>query len=158
GRVHGTDEGRSGVRGGPRGRLALGWECGMSAVTAPSRVAAPSRGRVTFPRVLRSEWIKLWSLRSTIYTMLGAVVALVALGLVLTGVTASRWSTMSLHDRQTLNSTALSIGGFWLTMYIVGVLGVLVIGGEYATGMIRASLSAVPKRLPVLWAKALVFS
>jgi ABC-type transport system involved in multi-copper enzyme maturation permease subunit len=39
----------------------------------------------------------------------------------------------------------------------IGVLGVLVINAEYSTGMIRATLSAVPKRLPVLWGKAVVF-
>jgi ABC-type transport system involved in multi-copper enzyme maturation permease subunit len=45
----------------------------------------------------------------------------------------------------------------FLAQLAIGVLGVLVITGEYATGMIRASLSSVPKRLPVLWAKAMVF-
>ena len=45
-----------------------------------------------------------------------------------------------------------------LSQLAIGVLGVLVITGEYSTGMIRASLTAVPKRLPVLWAKLGVFA
>jgi ABC-2 type transport system permease protein len=40
----------------------------------------------------------------------------------------------------------------------IAVLGVLVISGEYSTGMIRSSLIAVPKRLPVLWAKIAVYA
>jgi ABC-type transport system involved in multi-copper enzyme maturation permease subunit len=52
----------------------------------------------------------------------------------------------------------VSLAGVHLAQIIIGVLGVLVISGEYATGMIRSSLTAVPKRLPVLWGKAIVLS
>jgi len=57
-----------------------------------------------------------------------------------------------------LDPAAISLSGVQLAQIAVGVLGVLLISGEYATGMIRASLTAVPKRLPVLWAKLGVFA
>jgi ABC-type transport system involved in multi-copper enzyme maturation permease subunit len=52
----------------------------------------------------------------------------------------------------------VSLRGVYLAQLAIGVLGVLMITGEYSTGMIRATLSAVPRRLPVLWAKAFVFA
>jgi ABC-2 type transport system permease protein len=51
-----------------------------------------------------------------------------------------------------------AVGGWHLAQLAIGVLGVLVISGEYTTGMIRSSLLAVPRRLPVVWAKLIVFA
>ena len=56
------------------------------------------------------------------------------------------------------DASLVSLRGVYLAQLPIGVLGVLMIAGEYGTGMIRATLSAVPRRLPVLWAKALVFA
>ena len=64
---------------------------------------------------------------------------------------------MSPNDRRTFNPVDVSIAGFHFAQLALGVLGVLVISGEYSTGMIRSSFAAVPKRLPVLWAKLLMF-
>lgn len=122
-----------------------------------STMTIDAGGRVTPARVVHSEWVKLRTLRSTGFTLVAAVVSVIGLGLVLTGVTANRWPHMSTADRAGLNPTQLSIGGYYLALFVIGVLGVLVISGEYSTGMIRATLSAVPRRLPVLWAKAAVF-
>ncbi|MDX6332331.1 MAG: type transport system permease protein [Streptomycetaceae bacterium] len=116
----------------------------------------PARGRVTQGHVIHSEWIKLRTLRSTGYTFLAAVVALIGFGLLFSAVTANRWST--LPPDEVGNPALISLRGYFLAQLAIGVLGVLVISGEYATGMIRATLAAVPKRLPVLWAKALVFT
>ncbi|WP_329129129.1 ABC transporter permease subunit [Streptomyces sp. NBC_01476] len=124
---------------------------------APARPAAP-RARVTQARVLHSEWIKLRTLRSTFYTLIAAVVALIGFGALFCAVTANRWPHMSVHERADFNPALTSLRGFFLAQLAVGVLGVLVITGEYATGMIRATLSAVPRRLPVLWAKAALYS
>ncbi|WP_433893115.1 ABC transporter permease [Streptomyces sp. CA-111067] len=129
----------------------------MSTLTAsaPAAGAAPAiRGRVTQRRVLHSEWIKLRSLRSTFYTLLTAVVMMIGFGLLFCAVNAHNWPTMSAHDRADFEPALTSVRGYIVAQLAVGVLGVLVVSGEYATGMIRATLAAVPLRLPVLWAKA----
>jgi ABC-type transport system involved in multi-copper enzyme maturation permease subunit len=51
----------------------------------------------------------------------------------------------------------VSLAGTNLAQFAVGVLGVLLVSGEFATGSIRVTLAAVPNRLPVLWGKAVVF-
>ena len=114
--------------------------------------------KVTQARVVRSEWTKFRSLRSTNITLLVSVVLTVGLGALISAVTASHWATASPGDRAGFNAVVTSLNGVNISQLAVGVLGVLLISGEYATGMIRASLTAVPKRLPVLWAKLGVFA
>ncbi|MFJ9901048.1 ABC transporter permease subunit [Streptomyces sp. NPDC091280] len=128
----------------------------MTTVTA-TVIPETERGELTQLKVIHSEWIKLRSLRSTLFTLLAAVVSMIGLGYVFSYFTGNHWSHLSAADRLSFDPTLTSLRGFWLAQLAVGVLGVLVVSGEYATGMIRASLSAVPRRLPVLWAKALVF-
>ena len=108
--------------------------------------------------MLRSEWTKLWSLRSTRWSLLFAVISMAGLGVLIAAVTMSRWSHLSPGDRASFDSIDRSLGGYHLAQLAIGVLGVLVISGEYSTGMIRSSLMAVPRRLPVLWAKIAVFA
>jgi len=120
--------------------------------------AAGSRVGVTFPRVLRSEWTKLASLRSTRWSLLLGVASMILLALLISLAQMGRWDRLSPHDRATFDSINTAVGGYHIAQLAIGVLGVLVISGEYSTGMIRSSLMAVPRRLPVLWAKALVFS
>jgi ABC-2 type transport system permease protein len=114
-------------------------------------------GRVTQMRVARSEWTKFRSLRSTRYTLLAGVAATIAFAIIPALINAHRWSTMSVQDKLTFNPLETSLIGVGVAQLAIGVLGVLVITGEYSTGMIRATFCAVPKRLPVLWAKAGVF-
>lgn len=118
---------------------------------------AAGAGRVTFPRVVASEWVKLRSLRSTYFTLLAALVFLIGFGLLITSVTANRWPRMRLEERLNFNAANDSLNGFFLAQLAVGVLGVLIVTGEYATGSIRATMSAAPRRLGVLWAKTLVY-
>lgn len=126
-------------------------------VLAPVSATADAQGRVTQARVVRSEWTKLWSLRSTRWSLLAAVVAMAGLGIGIAAVQMSRWSSMSAADRATYSSIDNGVGGYHLAQLAIGVLGVLVISGEYSTGMIRSSLMAAPRRLPVLWAKLGVY-
>src|SRR5205807_8249602 len=72
-------------------------------------------------------------------------------------VTSSHWGTMSAHERADRHPLDIALAGVNLSQLAIAVLGVLVLTGEYSTGMIRASFTAVPKRLPVLWAKTAVF-
>ena len=132
----------------------------MTATTLPTISSLPKRslaGRVTQRRVALSEWTKLFSLRSTRYTLLAGIAATIAFAVVPALINASRWSTMSAHDKATFNPLESSLIGVNLAQLALGALGVLVISGEYSTGMIRSTFAAVPKRLPVLWAKAGVF-
>jgi hypothetical protein len=108
--------------------------------------------------VLRSEWVKFWSLRSSYITLAGTVLGMIGFGVLFSAVTANRWPVMEAAQRLRFEPTGVSLRGFELAQLIIGVLGVLLVTGEYGTGMIRASMSAAPKRLPVVWAKAIVFT
>ena len=135
----------------------------MSALASPESTTQPTRarsdpGRVTLPHVLRSEWTKLWTLRSTRWSMLVSFIAMAGLGPLIAAVQMSRWSQLQPHDRLNYDAINTGVGGYHLAQLAIGVLGVLVISGEYSTGMIRSSLMAVPRRLPVLWAKLAVYA
>ena len=108
--------------------------------------------------VIRSEWTKLRSLRSTVYSLLAAFVIVVGLGILISVARASHLDRESLQDRLTFDATATSLSGTFLAQLAIGVLGVMLMTGEYATGMNRATFAAVPRRLPVLWAKAIVYA
>lgn len=99
-------------------------------------------------RAMRSEWIKLRSLRSTVITLIVAFVIMIGIGLI-----GANQKTLNFP----FDPTATALRGYTFAQLAVGVLGVLVITGEYATGMIRATLTAVPTRGTVLLAKSLVF-
>jgi ABC-type transport system involved in multi-copper enzyme maturation permease subunit len=131
----------------------------LSEQLAPETTPAGYPGmKVRQTRVIRSEWTKFRSLPSTNITLLISVVLTVGLGALISAVTASNWSGSSVSDRANFNAVATSLSGVTISELAVGVLGVLLMSGEYSTGMIRASLTAVPKRLPVLWAKITVFA
>ena len=112
---------------------------------------------VTQARVIASEWVKLRTLRSTVWTLLVALLLLIGLGLIICAATNANWDRNSPAERATFQPVTASLAGTYLAQLAVGVLGALVITGEYSTGMIRSSLAAVPRRLPVLWAKLIVF-
>jgi ABC-2 type transport system permease protein len=117
-----------------------------------------ARGRVTQSKLLRSEWTKLWSLRSTRWSLLAAFVAMGAGGSVSAALSMSQWSQLSAHERAAFDSVDTAVIGLNPAQLAIGVLGVLVMSGEYSTGTIHASLLAAPRRLPVLWAKLGVFA
>ena len=134
----------------------------MSAVLAPAvTTPAAARGpalRVTQGRVLLSEFTKFRSLRSTMWTLLAAVVLMIGLGALFSAVNASQYHTFNALQRAAFNPVTTSLNGVMFAVVAFGVLGVLLMGGECSTGMIRSSLTAVPRRLPVLWGKLAVFA
>jgi ABC-2 type transport system permease protein len=119
---------------------------------------ALERSHLTFGGAVRSEWIKLVTLRSTMWCY--AIMVLVSIGLgFLLAATVSNVTgggQMSAADQQAiwLQTATLGIG---FTQLVSVVLGALVITGEYGTGMIRSTFAAVPARVPALVAKGLVF-
>ena len=133
----------------------------MSAVLtsepASARAADPVL-KVTQARVLVSEFTKFRTVRSTVWTLLVAVVLMIGISALFSAVTASQYHTFSPADRATFNPVSISLSGMMFAVVAFGVLGVLMISGEYSTGMIRSSLTAVPRRLPVLWGKLAVFA
>jgi ABC-2 type transport system permease protein len=131
----------------------------MSSQAAAITIPYPtSRRRVTQARVFLSEWTKLRSLRSTRYALLATTALTIGFGILASAITASRWSTMTLAEKANFNPLSTSLLGVRFGVLAIGVLGVLLITGEYATGMVRSTFAAVPKRLPVLWAKVGVYS
>jgi hypothetical protein len=115
-------------------------------------------GRVTQLRVALSEWTKLRSLRSTRWSLLAAVLLTILFPVLFAALTSSHWGSMSPHERADRHPLDIALAGVNVSQLAIAVLGVLVITGEYSTGMIRASFTAVPRRLPVLWAKTGVFA
>jgi ABC-type transport system involved in multi-copper enzyme maturation permease subunit len=131
----------------------------MSSFVAPVTVPRLEHvGRVTQLRVAVSEWTKLHSLRSTRWSLLIATILTIGFPALFAAITSSHWGSMSPHDRADRHPIDIAQAGINVSQLAIVVLGVLVITGEYSTGMIRASMTAVPKRLPVLWAKLGVFA
>jgi ABC-2 type transport system permease protein len=128
-----------------------------ASATLERRVARP-RAKVTQLGVFRSEWTKLYSLRSTRYSLLATAVLTIGFGIIASAANVSRWSSLSAVDKASFNPLSTSLLGVRFGVLAIGVLGVLLITGEYATGMIRSTMTAVPKRLPVLWAKSGVYA
>jgi ABC-2 type transport system permease protein len=111
--------------------------------------------RLTFPRVVKSEWIKFRTLRSTIWTLAITLALMVGVVALLSAIGASQSD-----GRETGNGSSIVVltAATALAQLAVTILGVLVITGEYSTGMIRSTLAAVPRRLPALWAKGVVLA
>ena len=134
-----------------------------SAIVAesPTFERSPGAGSVqpvSQSRVIKSEWIKFSTLRSTWITLILSVIGTIGVGALASWGTNSRWSHMDPGEIAHFSAVSRSLFGVNLAQLAVVVLGVLIISGEYATGMIRATLSAAPKRLPVLWGKLTVLS
>jgi len=114
--------------------------------------AYPRPQKVTQARVLRSEWTKLRTQPSVRWALLSAVILVIGFGVgysLLRAARPPRGAAAAAFD-----PASVSLAGVQLAQIAAGVLGVLLITSEYATGLIRATFTAVPRRLPVLWGKA----
>jgi hypothetical protein len=107
-----------------------------------------------FRSAARMEWLKLRSVRSTGWVLL--VFAAGMIGLAILVMIHQHWATMSAPDRASFDPTELSFAGLSIGQLALGVLGALVITTEFSSGMIRATLAAVPRRSLLLAAKAAV--
>src|SRR6478735_6699922 len=147
-------------------------ESNAAATPAPAAVTMPEAPRhlatlaVTQRRVIRSEWIKLRSVRSWIIMSAAAAVLMVAFGALAASVASGAVTPTNPNGGggggrgpfASLDPTGISLAGLTLAQLILGILGVLIVSNEYANGMIRNTFAAVPRRLPVLWAKVLVLA
>lgn len=108
-----------------------------------------------FTDVLSAEWTKVRSVRSSWWCLLTVLAGTVALGIVITASVAARWPSMTAAERAGFDPTFKSLSGLFVAQLAVGVLGILVITSEYASGTIRSTFAAVPRRREVLAAKIL---
>jgi ABC-2 type transport system permease protein len=131
-----------------------------------TQIAAAPRtthsGTVAVPAVLvavmRSEWTKLRTVRSTIWALICTVVSLIGIGTLLTALEVSRWDHRSASDIAGFDPLLYSFGGVNLAQLSIGVLGVLVMTSEYGTGAIKLTITATPQRRLLLTAKVATFS
>ena len=108
-----------------------------------------------FAGVLRSEARKLGTVRSTAWALLAVVAFNVITAALLGGLLPGH---LSAHQKAAIDSVRVSLGDLHLSQVAAGLLGVLAVTGEYGSGMIRATLAAVPQRRLLLAAKALVLT
>ena len=120
----------------------------------PKRLQRPQTSRPIVVDVVRSEWIKLRSVRSTYWTLLVVPVAMIGLGVLF----ASRFDHLSPSARVTANPASYSLSGFFLAQLAIGSLGVLIMTNEYSSGGIRATFAAVPQRITLLHGKIIVLT
>jgi ABC-2 type transport system permease protein len=128
--------------------------------TSAVRLAAlpPAAGRAGLRGAIASEFTKLRSVRSTYWTL--AALLVVSIGI---GAAISAGSAADLHsnpgDKAGFDATQTSLFAFFeLGQLIIAVLGAMTITSEYSTGMIRTSLTAMPRRGAVYAAKVIVFT
>lgn len=134
---------------------------------SPISMATPRRAgqfaslAVTERRVLRSEWLKLWSVRSTVIGFAASALTLIVLGALFSMFAEGETQQAGADGGPpgaSGDSVTTSLGGMLLVQIIVAVIGVLFVSSEYASGMIRATLAAVPSRMSILRAKAIVIA
>jgi hypothetical protein len=106
---------------------------------------------------IASEWTKLRSVRSTMWALLATVGITIGLACLFCAAYVARYDRLGPREIRSIDPTVLSLRGLFLGVLALGVLGVLVMTSEYATGMIRATLTAVPQRRTLLAAKTIVF-
>lgn len=106
--------------------------------------------KITFPRVIKFEWIKLISLRSTWITLIAVFALVIGFGII-AAATAGEQS----FNTGVAGAVARVLSGDNIAVLVLAVLGVMIGGREFSSGMIRTTLAVVPKRLPTLWAKLL---
>ncbi|MFH9952644.1 ABC transporter permease [Streptomyces roseolus] len=108
------------------------------------------------PAVLQSEWTKIRTVSSTVWTLASALIVTVAMSAALSAVLNSTFDELSELERATFDPTFVSFSGMVLGQLAMVVFGVLVVGTEYSSGMIRTSLAAVPQRATFLFSKIAV--
>lgn len=140
----------------PNPNTALETHAADGAEQTIERTATSSGSRVRIRNVVHGEWIKFWSVRSTSVTLLAAGLATVMFGMIFSAVAESDDAAGPAAFLS--NPVDVALGGVGLTEMIIGVLGVMVVAGEYSTGLIRTSFAAAGRRSRVIIAKSIVLA
>lgn len=125
----------------------------------PDADEAAQELRPRFVDLLRAEWTKLRTVRSTYWSLAALVIISVALASVATAVISGQWNTMGEADRTRLLADPVGLifqPAASFAQIAVCVVGVMAMGSEYSSGMMRTTLLAVPRRYPVVAAKVVV--
>lgn len=122
-----------------------------------ARAAQVPEGHYRITDLMRSEWTKLRTVRSTVWTLGITIVVGIGVSALATGETRAHWGSMPLPTRIGFDPTRISLVPLFFCQLAMGVLGVLVMSAEYGTGTARATFAAAPRRPHVLAAKAVVF-
>ena len=133
----------------------------MAAVTtekANLSALPPVRGRANLAGTIRSEFTKIRSVRSTYWTMIVLLVITIGIGALVSWLTGSHWDQASASRRASFDPTSNSLVGLFFGQFVIVVLGSMTITAEYSTGMIRTSLTSMPRRGVFFVAKAAVFT
>ncbi len=126
--------------------------------TATTTVDSPPARMGALRLALSAEATKLRTVRSTMWALLATLVATIGIGSLIALARVSRWDRLSLREQLRFDAPSASLRGIFLAQLVLGVLGVLVISSEFATGMIRTTFTAMPRRGTVLAAKAIAFA
>ena len=110
-----------------------------------------------FTAALKSEWTKLATVRSTMWALVVTVVSTVGFGVLLTAIAVKQWDHRTLTEVSGFDPLLYSYAGLNVAQLCIGVLGVLVMTSEYATGGIKLTFGATPQRRTLLGAKVLTF-
>jgi len=126
----------------------------------PQAVLPTTEGRLpgVFLAACRSEWTKLRTVRSTMWALVFTVLSIIGLGVLLSALVVGHWDHRTLSEVTGFDPLLYSFAGLNVAQLSVGVLGVLVMSSEYATGVIRLTFGATPQRRLLLGAKVLTFS
>jgi ABC-2 type transport system permease protein len=128
----------------------------MTTATLTTPLPTLDHGHAGLANQVRSEWTKLRSVRSTWICLIIVFVAGIGLSALVSSIEAGQWNHLGLAERASFDPVRFSQTGSFLSQFVVGVLGALVITSEYATGSIRTTLAITSKRTTVLAAKLLV--
>jgi ABC-2 type transport system permease protein len=129
----------------------------LPTTTSPAPPRPMAAGRYRFADIARSELTKFTSVRSGRWTLAAFAVLTLGLGVLVSHLTGAHYNRMDAADRALWDPTNQSLAGLAIGELALGILGVLVMSGEYGTGAIRSTLAAVPRRPLLLATKAAVF-
>ena len=132
----------------------------MTQLLSPQAAVPVTDDRLSavFLAACRSEWTKLRTVRSTMWALVLTVIAIIGLGVLLSAIVVGHWDHRSLSEITGFDPLLYSFAGLNVAQLSIGVLGVLVMTSEYATGVITLTLGATPQRRLMLGAKVVTFS
>nr|WP_231134870.1 ABC transporter permease subunit [Motilibacter deserti] len=107
---------------------------------------------------MRAEWVKFWSVRSTAWAVLALVVVTIGITTLFSWGISESYDQLDASERSDLDPANASLSGLFFGQLVIAVLGALVVTAEYSTRGVRSTFTAVPRRLNVLAAKALVLA
>jgi ABC-2 type transport system permease protein len=124
--------------------------------SVPTTLPPVGHGRAGLRNQVLSEWTKLRSVRSTWVCLVIIVVSGIGLSALVSNIEAGQWAHLGFADRAQFDPVRFSQTGEFLSQFVVGVLGALVVTSEYGTGSIRTTLATTSRRTTVLGAKLIV--